>query len=78
MLHRGVEVSGEGVLDEQGGKVEGPQDQLLEVLCPLPWLVTGQHPGPRGADSGRLKDVITEVKNINPVVQLTLSWRGRL
>ena len=30
MLHGAVEVAGEGVLDEEGGEVEGPQHQLLE------------------------------------------------
>ena len=61
-------MSGEGMLDEQGGEVKGPQHQLLEVLCPGPGLVTGQHPGPRGADRGRLQDVITQVENVNPVI----------
>ena len=30
VLHGAVEVAGEGVLDEEGGEVEGPQHQLLE------------------------------------------------
>ena len=46
MLHGAVEVAGEAVLDEQGGEVERPQHELLEVPGRLPRLVAGQHPRP--------------------------------
>ena len=112
MLHRAVQVAREGVLNKQGGEVEGPQHlklntivtqgfiqgernkgdhQLLEVPGLLPRLVAGKHPGSRRSAS-RLKkivqfpielyleylghlfqDVITQVKDVNPVIELAFS-----
>ena len=77
MLHAGVEMSGEGVFNEEGGEVEGGQDQLLGPLGLLSWLVAGQDPGPWLPCCGCLKDVITEVENVNPVVKLTFTYEAK-
>ena len=71
MLHAGVEVSGEGVLYQQGGEVQGPEDELLGPLGLGPGLVAGQDPGPRLTGCGGLEDLITEVEDVNPMIQLT-------
>ena len=73
MLHAGVEVSGEGVLYQQGGEVQGPEDELLGPLGLGPGLVAGQDPGPRLTGCGGLEDLITEVEDVNPVIQLTFT-----
>lgn len=39
------------------------------------WLVTGEDPGVGHTQSGGLQDLITEVQDVDPVEQLTLSWR---
>ena len=73
MLHAGVEVSGEGVLYQQGGEVQGPEDELLGPLGLGPGLVAGQDPGPCLTGCGGLEDLITEVEDVNPVIQLTFT-----
>ena len=78
MLHAGVKVSGEGVLYQQGGEVQGPEDELLGPLGLGPGLVTRQNPGPGLAGRGRLEDLITEVEDVNPVVQLTFTCSHKL
>ena len=78
MLHAGVEMSGEGVLYQQGGEVQGPQDELLGPLGLGPGLVAGQDPGPRLAGRGGLEDLIAEVEDVNPVIQLTFTCSNNL
>ena len=73
MLHAGVEVSGEGVLYQQGGEVQGPEAELLGLLRRGPGLVAGQNPGARLTVRGGLEDLITEVEDVNPVIQLTFT-----
>jgi len=70
VLHGAVEVAGEAVLDEQGGEVERPQHELLEVPGRLPRLVAGQHPRPRRVRGRLFEYIITEVEDIYPVVEL--------
>ena len=78
MLHAGVEVSGEGVLYQQGGEVQGPEDELLGLLGLGPGLVAGQNPGARLTVRGGLEDLITEVEDVNPVLQLTCTCSNNL
>ena len=78
MLHAGVKVSGEGVLYQQGGEVQGPEDELLGPLGLGPGLITGQNPGPSLAGRGGLEDFIAEVEDVNPVIQLTFTWSNNL
>ena len=67
-------MSGEGVLYKQGGEVQGPEDELLGPLGLGPGLVAGQNPGSRLAGRGGLQDLIAEVEDVNPVIQLTFTW----
>ena len=78
MLHAGVEMSGEGVLYQQGGEVQGPQDELLGPLSLGPGLVAGQDPGSRLTGRGGLEDLIAEVEDVNPVIQLTFTCSNNL
>lgn len=78
MLHAGVKVSGERVLYQQGGEVQGPEDELLGPLGLGPRLITGQNPGPSLAGRGGLEDLIAEVEDVNPVIQLTFTWSNNL
>ena len=76
MLHARVEVSGERVFYEERGEVEGGQDQLLGPLGLVCWLVTSKDPRARLSCCGCLKDVITEVENVYPVVKLAFTYRN--
>ena len=78
MLHAGVKVSGEGVLYQQGGEVQGPEDELLGPLGLGPGLVARQDPGPGLAGRGGLEDLIAEVEDVNPVIQLTFTCGDKL
>ena len=66
------------MLYQQGAEVKGPEDELLGPLGLGPGLVTRQHPGPGLAGRGGLEDLITEVEDVNPVIQLTFTCNGTL
>ena len=78
MFHAGIEMSREGVLYQQGGEVQGPEDELL---CPLGLdlrLVTSEYPGAGLSGSGRLQDLIADIEDVDPVIQLTFTCRHQL
>ena len=78
MLHGAVKVAAEAVLDEQGGKVQGPEHQLLEAAVLVAGPVALQQPGAGLPPGGRFQDVIAQVKDVDPVVKLTLPVRPGL
>lgn len=73
MLHGAVEVAAEAVLNEQGGEVEGPEHQLLQPPVLLAGLVALQQPGAGLAACGRLQNVIAQIENVDPMVELALA-----
>ena len=78
MFHAGIEMSREGVLYQQGGEVQGPEDELL---CPLGLdlrLVTSKYPGAGLSGRGRLEDLIADIEDVDPVIQLTFTCINKL